>query len=59
MIVFDQQLRVTVDEEPAELAQLLSGNKGQGRFAGDYLNLTTEEGDSIWVNPKAVAFLER
>lgn len=59
-IVFTDKHSVEVKGyHPADLAQIVSGNKGMSEFAGNYWHATTTDGEAVWINPASVAYLEQ
>ena len=58
-ITFGNGNSITTEEyEPADLAKALGKQADENKFAGDYLSVTTTEGE-IWLNPIQVVYLRR
>ena len=58
-ITFGNGNSITTEEyEPADLAKALGKQADKSKFAGDYLFVTTTEGE-IWLNPIQVVYLRR
>ena len=58
-ITFGNGNSITTEEyDPADLATALGKQADENKFAGDYLLVTTTEGE-VWLNPIQVVYLRR
>ena len=58
-ITFGNGNSITTEEyEPTDLAKALGKQADKSEFAGDYLFVTTTEGET-WLNPIQVVYLRR
>jgi hypothetical protein len=58
-VVFESTTEVVVlNLHPADLARQIAGETG-ANWAGRFLYVDVKDGDSVWINPTTIAYLER